>query len=53
MIELLTERKKNELLTDLVSRYEQRIEMLLTELENCNKGNVNNKKINEILKNYK
>ena len=53
MIELLTERKKNELLTDLVGRYEERIEMLLTELENCKKGKVDNNRINEILKNYK
>ena len=52
MIELLTERKKNEILTDLVGRYEERIEMLLTELENCKKGKVDNKRINEILKNY-
>ena len=53
MIELLTERKKNELLTDLVSRYEERIEMLLTELENYKNGKIDNKRINEILKNYK
>ena len=52
MIELLTERKKNELLTDLVTRYEKRIETLLNELEEC-KNSVNVRRINNILNQYK
>ena len=47
-----SEKEKVRLLTVLVNRYEETIEELLNELEDC-KTKVDKKRINHILKKYK